>query len=52
MYKTTKPIINVNLLLTIIDRCPWLIDNSLAIKRNIIVAFPASMSTAISDTLK
>jgi len=38
--------------LTIIDKCPWGIDNLLAIKRIIFVAFPASMSGTISDTLK
>lgn len=42
----------VALLLTIIERCPWGIDNITAIKRIMIVAFPASMSAAISDTLK
>ena len=42
----------VALFLTIIDKCPWGIDNILAIKRIILVAFPASMSATISDTLK
>jgi uncharacterized membrane protein len=42
----------VALLLTIIERCPWGVDNWLAIKRMLIVAFPASMSAAVSDTLK
>jgi uncharacterized membrane protein len=42
----------VALLLTIIDRCPWGVDNWLAVKRILIVAFPASMSAAVSDTLK
>ena len=39
-------------LLTIIDKCPWGIDNWVALKRVIIVAFPASMSAAVSDMLK
>jgi uncharacterized membrane protein len=42
----------VALLLTIIGRCPWGADAAVAIKRILIVAFPASMSAAISDTLK
>lgn len=42
----------VGLLLTLIDRCPWGIDSILALKRTIIVALPASMSAAITDSLK
>ena len=42
----------VALLLTIIQKCPWGVDNILAIKRVIIVAFPASMSATVSDTIK
>ena len=42
----------VGLIMTVIQKCPWGVDNWLAIKRIIIVAFPASMSTAVSDTLK
>ncbi len=42
----------VGILLTIIEKCPWGLDNILAVKRIIIVAFPATMSAAISDTLK
>ena len=42
----------VGSLLTIIQKCPWGIDNLLALKRILIVAFPASMSAAVSDTLK
>ena len=38
--------------LTIIDKCPWGVDNIIAIKRIILVAFPASMGGTISDTLK
>ncbi|TXG35776.1 DUF2391 family protein [Seonamhaeicola maritimus] len=42
----------VALILTLIDKCPWRIDNLLAIKRIIIVAFPAAMSGTLSDTIK
>ena len=42
----------VGILLSIIEKCPWGTDNLLAIKRIIIVAFPASMSAALSDTMK
>jgi uncharacterized membrane protein len=42
----------VGLLLTIIQRCPWGIDNILAIKRIIITALPASMAATLSDTIK
>lgn len=45
-------LIVVAVLLTIIDKCPWGIDNLVAFKRVIIVAFPASMSAAVSDMLK
>ncbi len=42
----------VGVLLTIIQRCPWGVDNLLAVKRILIVAFPASMSASLSDALK
>ncbi len=42
----------VGTLLTIIQQCPWGSDNLLAIKRVIIVAFPASMSATLTDALK
>jgi uncharacterized membrane protein len=42
----------VGIILTMIQKCPWQIDNVLAIKRILIVAFPASMSAAISDVMK
>ena len=45
-------LIIVALILTLIQKCPWGTDNILAIKRIIIVAFPASMSATVSDTLK
>jgi uncharacterized membrane protein len=42
----------VGIILTIVQKCPWGTDALLALKRVLIVAFPASMSAAISDTLK
>ena len=39
----------VSALLTIIDKAPWDHDFLLALKRTIIVTFPASMSAAVSD---
>lgn len=39
-------------LLTIIDVTPWSTDLMLAIKRVILVAFPASMSAVVADTIK
>ena len=45
-------IIVVGIILSIIQKCPWGIDNILALKRILIVAFPASMSAAITDVLK
>ena len=42
----------VALILTIIQKCPWGTDNLLALKRIIVVAFPAAMSGTLSDTIK
>jgi uncharacterized membrane protein len=42
----------VGTILTIIEKCPWGVDNILALKRIFIIAFPASMSAAVSDALK
>lgn len=42
----------VAVLLTLIQRTPWITDIGLAIKRVIIVTFPASMSAVIADTFK
>ena len=42
----------VALILTTIQKCPWGTDNILALKRIIIVAFPAAMSGTLSDTIK
>ncbi len=42
----------VALVLTLIEKAPWSTDHLLAIKRVILVAFPASMSAAVADMLK
>jgi len=42
----------VAVILTIIQKCPWGTDNILAIKRIVIVSFPASMSATVSDSIK
>jgi uncharacterized membrane protein len=42
----------VALILTLIQRTPWTTDIILALKRVIIVAFPASMSAAVADMIK
>lgn len=42
----------VGALLLIIQQAPWTTDAVLATKRTLIVAFPASMSAAVSDALK
>lgn len=41
----------VSVLLTIIQVAPWTTDFMLALKRTIIVGFPASMSATISDAI-
>jgi len=45
-------VVVVAILLTVIEQCPWGIDNALALKRIVVVAFPASMSATITDALK
>ncbi len=42
----------VSILLTLIQKAPWGINNLVAIKRILLVSFPASMSAAVSDMLK
>lgn len=42
----------VAILLTLVDQCPWGVDNILAIKRIIVVGFPAAMSATVADALK
>ena len=45
-------LIVVGFLMTLIQQCPWGVDNILAIKRIIIVSFPASMSAVATDAIK
>lgn len=42
----------VALILSLLEKCPWGIDYVLALKRIVIVAFPAAMSGTLSDTIK
>ena len=42
----------VAIVMTLIQRTPWGVDTFLAVKRIVIVTFPASMSAAIADTIK
>jgi uncharacterized membrane protein len=42
----------VAVFLTIIDKCPWGIDNFLGLKRIILIGFPASMCGTLSDAMK
>lgn len=44
--------ITVGILLTIIEKCPWGLDNLLALKRIILTTFPASLAATISDNIK
>ncbi len=39
-------------IMTLIEKAPWATDHLLAIKRIILVAFPASMSAAVADMIK
>jgi uncharacterized membrane protein len=39
-------------LLTLIGKCPWGVDNVLAVKRIILVALPSSLSATVTDALK
>jgi len=41
----------VAVLLTTINAAPWGVDTLVAVKRVVIVAFPASMSAALSDSI-
>lgn len=45
-------LIVVAVLMTLIGKCPWGVDNLLALKRIVIVGLPASLSAAVSDALK
>ena len=42
----------VALILTLIEKAPWATDHLLAVKRIILVSFPASMSAAVADMIK
>jgi uncharacterized membrane protein len=42
----------VAIILSILDKCPWGVDNMLAVRRIIIVTFPASLSGTLSDMIK
>jgi uncharacterized membrane protein len=42
----------VTVLLIIIQKAPWTTDWLLALKRTIIITFPASMSAAVADMIK
>jgi len=42
----------VGLLLTIIEKFPWGVNNILAIKRIVISTLPASMAATVSDAMK
>ena len=44
-------LIIVGLLLTIVDKCPWVTDFDIALKRTLIGAFPASMSATVTDNI-
>jgi len=45
-------LIVVAMILTILEKCPWGEDNALAIRRMVIVAFPAAMSGTLTDLIK
>ena len=42
----------VAMLLALVDKTPWGVDNVLAIKRIIVVGFPAAMSATVADAIK
>jgi uncharacterized membrane protein len=44
-------VIVVGLLLTVVDKCPWVTDFNLALKRTLIGAFPASLSATLTDNI-
>ena len=41
----------VGILLTIVNKCPWISDFDLALKRILIGSFPAAMSATVTDNL-
>ncbi len=42
----------VGMLLTVIQQCPWSTDWLIAVKRIVIVGFPASLSATVADAFK
>ena len=44
-------LIVVGILLMVVEKAPWLTDFSLALKRTIIAALPASMSATVTDAI-
>ena len=44
-------ILVVGMLLTIVNKCPWVTDFDLAMKRTLIGAFPASLSATVTDQI-
>lgn len=44
-------ILIVAILLTIVNKCPWLTDFDLALKRVLIGSFPAAMSATVTDSI-
>ena len=45
-------LVTIGLILTTLQKCPWLSEPVLAIKRIIVVAFPACFSATIIDSLR
>lgn len=44
-------ILIVGLLLTLVNKCPWISDFDLALKRVLVGSFPAAMSATVTDNL-
>ena len=44
-------LIVVGILLMVVEKAPWLTDFSLALKRTIVGALPASMSATVTDAI-
>jgi uncharacterized membrane protein len=42
----------VGVFLTLFQKCPWGVDNALALRRIVLVGLPASMSATVADMLK
>ena len=50
-YTYLLSVIIIGLLLTVVDKCHWLSDFDVAMKRVLIGAFPASMSATVTDSI-